>query len=403
MQIDLLIIGVHKHHECIFLDSRKYHDTIQISSNEKNDNINHSHIIHLNQYYYSHPVKDYTLEDVLSLTGYIPPKKTKKNFRRFGNNSGSSNYKNSRKSSPWADSELSDEEEEEDIVVQEEMKEKLVISSSDKSFNNNNVPSMEELLKRIKDRIDYDLIGILVNHIIVNKARDDDGSILVFLPGAGEIAQAERSVRQICKGIDHAMMILPLHGGLQPRDQQRVFSKPPFGKTKVILATNVAETSITIPDCTIVIDTGREKQSSYDPSNRMPMLIEKLASKDNLKQRRGRAGRVRPGTCYKLISKQTLNDLPSHGEPEIKRCALEQALLSLLFLGVESGDGNFLNTLLDPPTQSSIDAAIYCLTQIGAISTKGNDKKKKKSLTLTSLGMHLAGIPAPPVVGKCKY
>ena len=336
------------------------------------------------------------------MTGYIPPKKAKKHFRRFGNNSGGQNYKSLRKSSPWADSELSDKEEEV-IAIQEETKEKLEISSPAKpsNNNNNNVPPMEELLKRINDSIDYDLIGILVNHIIANKARDDDGSILVFLPGAGEIAQAERSVRQIYKGFNDKIMILPLHGGLQPRDQQRVFSTPPNGTTKLILATNVAETSITIPDCTIVIDTGREKQSSYDPSNRMPMLIEKLASKDNLKQRRGRAGRVRPGTCYKLISKQTLNNLPLHGEPEIKRCALEQALLSLLFLGVESGDGNFLNTLLDPPKQSSIDAAIYCLTKIGAVSTTRNDKEKK-SLTLTSLGMHLAGIPAPPVVGKCK-
>lgn len=68
----------------------------------------------------------------------------------------------------------------------------------------------------------------------------------------------------------------------------------------MILSTNVAETSITIPDCTIVIDTAREKQSSYDPSNRMPLLIEKFASRDSLKQRRGRAGRVRPGSCYKV-------------------------------------------------------------------------------------------------------
>ena len=154
--------------------------------------------------------------------------------------------------------------------------------------------------------------------------------------------------------------------------------------------------SITIPDCTIVIDTCREKQSSYDPNNRMPLLLERFASQDSLKQRRGRAGRVRSGRCYKLISRATHEKLPEHGEPEIRRCALDQTLLSLLFLGVESGSGNFLGDLLDPPSQKSIDAAKESLSSLGAVSGDGPDG----TLLLTPLGMHLAGIPAPPSVGK---
>lgn len=152
--------------------------------------------------------------------------------------------------------------------------------------------------------------------------------------------------------------------------------------------------SITIPDCTMVIDTCKEKLSSYDPSNRMPLLIEAFASRDSLKQRRGRAGRVRPGSCYKLISRIKLEQLPEHGEPEIKRCALDQTLLSLLFLGIEQSSGAFLSNLLDPPSQSSIDAAIYSLEKLGAVTSKGS------KLSLTPLGMHLAAIPAPPCVGK---
>ena len=144
----------------------------------------------------------------------------------------------------------------------------------------------------------------------------------------------------------------------------------------------------------MVIDTCKEKQSSYDPSNRMPLLLETFASRDSLKQRRGRAGRVRPGTCYKLISKEKFGKLPEHGVPEIKRCALDQTLLSLLFLGIEKSSGSFLSKLLDPPSQMSINAAVFSLEKLGAISSY------EDTLTLTPLGMHLAAIPAPPAVGK---
>lgn len=318
------------------------------------------------------------------MTGYIPPKKQKKQQRRFGGGK-------MHKKSPWADSEKSDDEEGE--LEEEENPSKKTEDNKKRGASVTNVPPMEELLKRVKgNEIDYDLIGILVCHIVDSKRAGDDGSILVFLPGVGEISRAEESLRRITRGRN--LMLLPLHGGLQPKDQQRVFSKVHGGCTKVILSTNVAETSITIPDCTKVIDTCREKQSSYDPSNRMPMLIEKFASRDSLRQRRGRAGRVRPGTCFKLISKATLYNIPLHGEPEIKRCALEQTLLSLLFLGLENGTGSFLNSLLDPPSKESVDAAVFCLSKLGAVSQNGH------GLTLMPLGMHLAGIPAPPVVGK---
>jgi ATP-dependent RNA helicase DHX57 len=156
----------------------------------------------------------------------------------------------------------------------------------------------------------------------------------------------------------------------------------------------VAETSITIPDCTIVIDTCKEKQSSFDPVNRMPLLLETFASRDSLKQRRGRAGRVRPGNCYKLVSSSFYGKLPEHGEPEIRRCSLDQTILSLLFLGLEDGTGKFLRLLLDPPSGEAVKSAFYILEQIGALARNGD------VANLTPLGVHLAGIPAPPTVGK---
>lgn len=128
----------------------------------------------------------------------------------------------------------------------------------------------------------------------------------------------------------------------------------------------------------------------------MPLLIEHFASKASLKQRRGRAGRVREGTCYKLISRATYGKLRDHGEPEIQRCALDQTLLSLLFLGVERGSGTFMRTLLDPPSKESLQAATFSLLKIGAVEPDG----QAGDLRLTPMGVHLAGIPAPPMVGK---
>jgi len=283
------------------------------------------------------PVVDYMLEDVLSVTGYIPPKKRK-------GNKGVGNQVQRKALSPWADSEMSDEE-----ILEEETGEDSAENGNNGTSGGNSIDKIpiEELLKRVDETsVDYDLLGRLVKHLVWNKdPAVDDGSILVFLPGAPEINRAMDAIRRCTNSLP--ILLLPLHGGLQPKDQNIVFRPPGAGLTKVIVSTNVAETSVTIPDCTVVIDSAREKQSSYDPVNRMPLLLEQFACRASLKQRRGRAGRVRKGTCYKLISRKTYSRLPEHGEPEIRRCALDQTLLSLLFLGVERGPGTFMRTLLE--------------------------------------------------------
>lgn len=127
---------------------------------------------------------------------------------------------------------------------------------------------------------------------------------------------------------------------------------------------------------------------STDPLTRLPV--------SGLQQRRGRAGRVRSGTAYRLISKETFKKLRDHGEPEIRRAALDQTLLSIIFLGMECKPvGGFMQTLLDPPDRKSIEAAAFSLQSIGAIEVNDGGK-----YSLTPMGIHLAGIPAPPVVGK---
>jgi ATP-dependent RNA helicase DHX57 len=341
------------------------------------------------------PVTDFLLEDILSLTGYIPPRKPKKGNYHGGGHGNQ--QQRPRKSSPWADSERSDDEEEETKEPEdEEITAETTSKIKETTAQTHNIP-LEDLVKRVDEtRTDYDLLGQLVRHLVKEKTMGPDGSILVFLSGAPEINQAKITIEKVTRGM--SILLLPLHGGLQPKEQNAVFPPAPKHMVKVILSTNVAETSITIPDCTVVIDSCREKQSSYDPTNRMPMLLEQFASQASLKQRRGRAGRVREGICYKLISQSTYSKIPEHTLPEIARCALDQTLLSLMFLGVESGSGSFLQTLLDPPSTQSINSAVFSLWKLGAVQ-RGN---REGELVLTPLGMHLAGIPAPPVVGKSK-
>jgi ATP-dependent RNA helicase DHX57 len=176
------------------------------------------------------PVKDNTLEDVLRLTNYIPPKNSKR--KKW------SNRQHHRKQSPWNDSEKSDhEDDEDDSGGAPQHGDRISVGATKK------VLPMEVLLERINESsVDYELISRLVCHIIVNNARSDDGSILIFLAGAPEISSAMEAVRQATN--DLPVTLLPLHGGLQPREQSRVFHPADRGSTKIVFATNVAETSV---------------------------------------------------------------------------------------------------------------------------------------------------------------
>jgi HrpA-like RNA helicase len=151
----------------------------------------------------------------------------------------------------------------------------------------------------------------------------------------------------------------------------------------VVCATNVAETSITIEDIVAVIDTGRVKETSFDPQNNMVTLGEVWASRAACKQRRGRAGRVRAGICYKLYTRNAELKMMERPEPEIRRVPLEQLCLSVRAMGVADVPG-FLAGALTPPDSTAVEGAIDLLRRMGALD--GED--------LTALGRHLAMIPA---------
>lgn len=247
-------------------------------------------------------------------------------------------------------------------------------------------PDIRSTIQNIGMRINYDLINQIVREIDAELTHSkQDGGILIFLPGVMEISRALDSLRSISN-----LHTLPLHASLTSADQKRVFPHAPHGKRKVIVATNVAETSITIDDIVAVIDSGRVKETSYDPQNNMRKLEEVWASRAACKQRRGRAGRVQAGKCYKLYTRNAeLTKMAERPEPEIRRVPLEQLCLSVRAMGINKV-GEFLASALTPPESLAIEGAMDLLLRMGALD--GED--------LTALGRHLSMIPADLRCGK---
>ena len=183
--------------------------------------------------------------------------------------------------------------------------------------------SMASTIQGIGLNINYDLITSTVR-AIDSGLGSQEGGILIFLPGTMEINKTLDVLRN-CPN----MHPLPLHASLMPTEQRRVFSSAPRGKRKVVVATNVAETSITIEDIVAVIDCGKVKETSFDPQNNMVKLEEVWASRAACKQRRGRAGRVQAGVCYKLYTRNAEAKMAERPEPEIRCVPLEQLCLSV--------------------------------------------------------------------------
>ncbi|KAH3541721.1 hypothetical protein KXV64_003811 [Aspergillus fumigatus] len=238
--------------------------------------------------------------------------------------------------------------------------------------------SLGKLLRGLGMGINYELIASTVRYID-SQLGDQPGGILIFLPGTMEIERCLNAVRKIPN-----VHPLPLHASLLPAEQKRVFLSPPKGKRKVIAATNVAETSITIEDVVAVIDTGRVKETSYGPKDNMVRLQEVWASQAACKQRRGRAGRVRAGSCYKLYTRKAESSMPQRPEPEIRRVPLEQLCLSVKAMKGIDDVATFLASTITPPESVAVEGAIDFLHRVGALD---HDR-------LTALGRYLSMIPA---------
>lgn len=237
--------------------------------------------------------------------------------------------------------------------------------------------SLARTIQGIGIKINYELIAQMVRSIDAGLGLEE-GGILIFLPGTAEIDKLLQVLRSI-----PGIYALALHASLLPSEQRRVFPPAPNGLRKVIASTNVAETSITIEDIVAVIDSGRVKETSFDPQSNMVKLEEVWASKAACKQRRGRAGRVRAGKCYKLFTRNAEEKMADRPEPEIRRTPLEQLCLSVKAMGITDVPG-FLANALTPPDGFAVGGALEFLRRVGALDDE----------ELTALGRHMAMIPA---------
>jgi len=244
--------------------------------------------------------------------------------------------------------------------------------------------------------IDYKLIENLVA-MILNESEevrrgDKASAILVFLPGMHEIVRTRDQLRNSPKvqTAPKGVFIVPLHSTLTPKEQSKVYQRAPAGQVKVILSTNIAETSITVDDVVFIIDAGRVKELLYDSVKGIAMLKETWISKASAKQRMGRAGRVMPGTCWHLFSESRFHKLAEYQAPEILRVPLDMLCLKVKAC-MKADLKRSLNSMLTPPNVEAVDGAISKLLKLQAIDEVED---------LTPLGRILSEMPVDACVGK---
>ncbi|KAI9719799.1 MAG: hypothetical protein M1812_003287 [Candelaria pacifica] len=236
------------------------------------------------------------------------------------------------------------------------------------------------------------LIATTVAHIAKSS---NEGAILVFLPGLDEIVKVDELLRrQAPLGLDFTDLsrfkLSMLHSSI-PAEQTDVFKPVPSGCRKVILATNIAETSVTIPDVQYVVDAGKHREKRYDQVRRITKLACTWISKSNSKQRAGRAGRVQNGNYYALFSKARFDSLRAIGLPEMLRSDLQEICLDIKAQAFKSPIREFLSEAIEPPPPVAVDVSVDNLQSLEALT---DDEK------LTPLGRLLASLPVHPALGK---
>ncbi|HET7539198.1 MAG TPA: ATP-dependent RNA helicase HrpA [Polyangiaceae bacterium] len=228
-----------------------------------------------------------------------------------------------------------------------------------------------------------ELAEAVANAVASVTSLDPRGDILVFLPGEREIREAERELAG--KKLRHTQ-VQPLYSRLSAADQRKVFASIP--ERRVILATNVAETSLTIPGIVYVIDTGVARLSRYESRTGTTSLHIEAISQASADQRKGRCGRVREGICVRLYDEESFAARPAFTDPELKRTGLSGVILRMKALSL--GDVEDF-PFLDPPHSRAIAEGYRVLQELGAL-----DEERK----LTALGLRLARFPVDPRVGR---
>jgi len=225
---------------------------------------------------------------------------------------------------------------------------------------------------------------------------EEEGDILVFLTGEAEIEQACEEIREKSRSMDSELVVYPLYSSLPPDAQRKIFSAAPGPRTpggkpgrKVVVSTNVAETSLTIDGIVYVVDPGFSKQKVFNPRIRVESLLVSPISRASAKQRAGRAGRTRPGKCFRLYTEKSFHDdLQETTYPEILRSKMSNVVLTLKKLGI---DDLVHFDFLDPPAPETLMRALELLNYLGALDDEGE---------MTELGYQMSELPLDPQLAK---
>ena len=221
---------------------------------------------------------------------------------------------------------------------------------------------------------------------VMRALRAEPGSILAFLPGQGEIRRVEERLRERIG--DPAIVLAPLYGAMDREAQDLALTPAPKGQRKVVLATSIAETSITIEGVRVVIDSGLSRVPRFEPDVGVTRLETVRVSRAAADQRRGRAGRTGPGVCFRLWDEPQTQSLPPFAEPEIRSADLAGLMLDCAEWG--TADPRSLSWL-DPPGAAAIDAAREELTELEALDGRGH---------ITAMGKRLRSLPLPPRLAR---
>uniref|UniRef100_A0A8D8TQP8 RNA helicase n=1 Tax=Cacopsylla melanoneura TaxID=428564 RepID=A0A8D8TQP8_9HEMI len=334
------------------------------------------------------PVKSVFLEEVLEVTNYSIDEKSN----------------NSKKMCKMATKELDDIDRELEFgpPTTEEpydltMDENLTLRQTLHRYREHSIKTSKTIYFMNNDKINYGLIKSTLVWIV---SGDHDypktGSILVFLPGLHEIKTFFEELTEKTKMFSPEggkFWVIPLHSSLTSEEQANVFRVPPHGVRKIILSTNIAESSVTIDDCVFVIDVGKMKENRFDSLRNIESLDSVWVSKANAKQRKGRAGRVLPGVCIHLYTSHRYEHLLQEREPELHRVSLEQVLLRIrtIPLFADRSFESVLERMVQPPKLENILTAATRLQYLEALN---------ESYELTPLGKHLSKLPVDVRVGK---
>jgi ATP-dependent helicase HrpB len=225
-------------------------------------------------------------------------------------------------------------------------------------------------------------IDVQAYEACVRALRETEGDMLVFLPGAAEIARTARRLEDALP--DRPIDVYPLHGSLDPRAQDVAIAPSVAGRRKIVLATSIAETSLTIAGVSVVIDCGLSRRNAYSPDTGLSTLVTVRASLASADQRRGRAGRTGPGVCYRLWHEAEMGALPAFDRPEILEADLAPLVLNLAAWGVSDA---VALAWLDPPPKPAWQEAVRLLETLGALDAAGR---------LTDHGRALSHFGLPP-------